>query len=82
MDYFKLWLEDRQCILATMIRNLAADLAAGYDYFGRSAVSQREEIEAYKRNTDVKLDDFVNMTDTQVNRWCRFDLIKRGVIEP
>ena len=82
MDFFKLWLEDRQCILATMIKNLAADLSAGYDYFGRSAVSQREEIEDYKRNTDNQLDAFVNMTDAQVNRWCRFDLIKRGVIEP
>ena len=79
--WFDMWQDDRECMLSTMIRNMAADLNAGYDYFGRCIVNQRKEIENYKKETELAFDNFKAMTETQVNRWCFYDLKKRGVIE-
>lgn len=81
IDWFELWQDDRECMLSTMIRNMAADLNAGYDYFGRCIINQREEIENYKKETESAFDLFKAMTEEQVNRWCFYDLKKRGVIE-
>ena len=81
IDWFELWQDDRECMLSTMIRNMAADLNAGYDYFGRCITNQREEIENYKKETESAFDLFKSMTEEQVNRWCFYDLKKRGVIE-
>lgn len=79
--WFDMWQDDRECMLSTMIRNMAADLNAGYDYFGRCITNQREEIENYKKETESAFDLFKSMTEEQVNRWCFYDLKKRGVIE-
>ena len=81
MDWFKLWYEDKQSILETMCHNLAADLAAGYNYFGNSAKKQRGEIDAYKYLFDAEMDMLKEMDEKKANRWCRIDLIKRGAIE-
>ena len=81
IDWFELWQDDRECMLSTMIRNMAADLNAGYDYFGRCITNQREEIENYKKETESAFDLFKSMTEEQVNRWCFYDMKKRGVIE-
>lgn len=79
-DWFPLWFEDKQSILDTMVRNLQADLNAGYDYFGNSAVSQRENIEAYKSQIDEELKVFRTMDENAVSRWCFYDMKQRGVI--
>ena len=81
IDWFELWQDDRECMLSTMIRNMAADLNTGYDYFGRCITNQREEIENYKKETESAFDLFKTMTEAQVSRWCFYDLKKRGVIE-
>ena len=81
MDYFKLWVEDKQSILETMIRNLAADLEAGYNYFGLSAKKQRAEIDAYKYQFDSEMEYLKTLDEKKANHWCRIDLIKRGAIE-
>lgn len=81
MDYFKLWVEDKQSILDTMIRNLASDLEAGYNYFGLSARKQRGEIDAYKYLFDSEMEYLKTLDEKKVNHWCRIDLIKRGAIE-
>lgn len=79
-DWFDLWYEDKQVMIATMTRNMAADLAAGYDYFGNSITGQRREIERYKAQFDAEIDAFKSMDETAVNRWCFYDLKKRGAI--
>lgn len=80
-DWFGIWLTDRQWILNCMVQNLADDLKAGFDYFGKSATRQREEIDAYEAQTNDQLDKFKEMDSAHVNRWCYYDLIKRGAIE-
>lgn len=79
-DWFDIWFADKQGVIDCMTRNMAADLEAGYDYFGNSIRSQREAIETYKAEFDRQVDEFKMMDEKQVNRWCFYDMKKRGVI--
>ncbi len=80
-DWFDLWFEDKQNMVDTMIKNMAADLVAGYDYFGACITNQRKMIDNYKAQFDAEMDSFKTMDEKQVNRWCYYDMKKRGVIE-
>lgn len=79
--WFKIWYDDKVSILETMIRNMTADLQCGYDYFGKSITTQRDAIEEYKAQFDDELMSFAEKTDEQRNRWCYYDMLRRGVIE-
>lgn len=78
--WFDIWYSDRQNMLDTMIRNMQSDLDCGYDYFGKSITSQRQMIDEYKNDFDKQMDKFKEMEDSVVNRWCYYDMKKRGVI--
>ena len=80
MEWFKLWYEDKQSILDTMVRNLTADLNAGYNWWGQSASRQRVEIDEYKARFDDEIEMLKLMDEKKAERWCRLDLIKRGAI--
>ena len=80
-EWFKIWYEDKVSILETMIRNMTADLECGYDYFGKSITEQREAIEVYKEKFDAEVMSFAEKTDEQRNKWCYYDMLRRGVIE-
>lgn len=80
-DWFEMWHLDKEVILNTMVRNMTADLECGYDYFGKSITEQREAIGAYKEKFDAELMSFAEKTDEQRNRWCYYDMLRRGVIE-
>lgn len=79
-DWFELWCEDRESMLTTMVRNMAADLDAGLSYFGNTVSRQRKMIEEYKAETDATFDMFKGMDEVSVNRWCFYELKKRGAI--
>lgn len=79
-DWFELWFADEQCIINTMINNITDDLKAGYNYFGDSIRSQVEQIETYKAKFDRQIDEFKLMDENSVNRWCYYDMKKRGAI--
>lgn len=80
-DWFELWFEDKQSMIDIMVSNMISDLANGYDYFGKSITEQRQMIDDYKKDFDATVEKFKTMTDTEVNRWCFYDLKKRGAIE-
>lgn len=80
-EWFSVWLDDKRSLLATMRRNLAADLEAGRDYFGESACRQRAEIDAYVAKFEAEMDGFDGMLPEQVNHWCFRDLKRRGAID-
>ena len=80
-DWFEMWHLDKEVILNTMVRNMTADLQCGYDYFGKSITAQREAIEAYKAKFDAEVMSFAEKTDEQRNKWCYYDMLRRGVIE-
>ena len=81
VDWFELWYADCKGMIHTMHRNMVADLDAGYDPMGRCIKEQRTMISVYCERLENSLEMFKAMTDEQVNRWCFYDLKKRGVID-
>ena len=79
-DWFEIWFADKQSVLETMVRNMAADLDAGYNYFGNCIRKQRSEIAEYKAQFDEECDKLKEMDEKKANRWCYIDLKKRGAI--
>lgn len=79
-DWFTVWEQDKNAILATMQENMASDLAAGYNPRGLAITQQRETIAQYMREIADCYDLFKTMEDAAVNRWCFYDLKKRGAI--
>ena len=59
-DWFDLWFEDKQAMMGTMMRNMAADLAAGYNYLvqalpnsaARSSGTRRSLMKRWKRSRE------------------------------
>ena len=82
IDFQQMWIDDKYCIIDTMYNNILADLDAGYDPKGKSITDQKNAVDEYIRKFNSQLDKFVTMTDTEVNRWCYYDLLKRGAIIP
>ena len=79
-NWFEIWFQDKNSMLDTMLSNMISDLNNGYDWFGKSITDQRNTIENYKKKFDEQMDKFKEMEDKAVNRWCYYDLKKRGVI--
>lgn len=79
-DWFILWEEDKNAMLETMQANLASDLAAGYNPYGLAIMNQRNDIAVYMRGIADAYDMFKTMDETSINRWCFYDLKKRGAI--
>lgn len=80
MDWFQIWMDDKESIISTMVKNMSADLNAGYNYFGECIKRQRREIEKYKADFDRQIMSFADMDDGKRNRWCYYDLLRRGAI--
>lgn len=81
IDWFEMWAADKEAMINTMIRNMTADLDAGYNYFGECIKRQRREIEEYRDQFEREMDAFKEMDEKKVQRWCYYDMRKRGVIE-
>ena len=79
-DWFKMWVEDKECIMATMARNMASDLENGYNYWGKSIQNQIAEMNAYKAKYDAELDKIAEMDENKVQHWCYIQLLKSGAI--
>ena len=82
IDYFKLWFEDKRSILETMNRNMYADIEVGYNPNGENIRGQLKAIDNYSIDINRHLTQFQSMTDKEVQKWCKYDLIRRGSIEP
>lgn len=81
-NYITMWIEDKKSILETMIRNMNADLAAGYDPNGKSITEQQTTIRRYEFDMNEQINAFANMDEVKANRWCYYDLVNRGAITP
>jgi len=79
-NWFEIWFQDKESMLETMVRNMTADLDAGYNYFGNCIKQQRKTIDEYRNQFNRQMDEFKLMDDAKVNRWCYYDMKKRGVI--
>ena len=80
-DYwFKMWYEDKISMIATMNKNMVSDLEHGYDPNGKCIRGQLDNIYTYQTAFYNQLDTFINWSDYKIERWCYYDLLKRGVI--
>lgn len=79
-DWFAMWFEDKQSMLATMIRNMVSDIEAGYDPCGACIKRQREEIQQYSDLMDRQMLALHAMEEFRANKWCYYDMVKRGAI--
>lgn len=79
-DWFEIWCEDKQNIMNTMARNMAADLEAGYDFFGNSIQRQIKDMEAYRDAFNAEMDKIAEMEPSRVNHYCYVKLKKSGAI--
>lgn len=81
MKWFEMWMADKTCMVETMMRNMAADLEAGYNPMGACIRGQQEDIRKYQEQFDKEIDHLKEMTDEKhIERWCYLDLRKRGAI--
>lgn len=80
LDYFIMWCEDKQSIMETMARNMAADLDAGYKFFGDSIQRQIRELNAYRDAYNAELDKIAELDPSRVNHYCYVKLVKAGAI--
>lgn len=81
IDYMQIWLNDYRSMLATMANNLASDLSAGYDFFGRSIQHQLHAMQAYAYEMDAYKAKLESMDATTQQKAAKAHLKKRGVIE-
>lgn len=79
-EWFEIWTGDKESMIDCMIKNMTSDLNAGYDYFGKSIREQQKMIADYKAGYERQMNEFYRMTAEQVDRWCFYDLKKRGAI--
>lgn len=79
-NWFDMWLQDRRSMANTMRRNMQADIEAGYDPNGHCIRKQLVAVEDYEMQTDLQIDRFKHMDNTAVQRWCYYDMKKRGAI--
>lgn len=80
MKWFEIWFDDAISVIDTMHRNMIADIEAGYDPQGHCIRKQIVEIEEKQAQFSRQMDMFKCMEDSKVNRWCYYDLKKRGAI--
>lgn len=81
IDYVEMWHDDKNCVIKTMVRNMNADMQAGYNWLGKSIQQQLNDITAYSVNYEREVAILATMTPEAQQRWCKRDLIKRGAIE-
>lgn len=81
IDYAQIWHDDKKSIIKTMVKNVNADIQAGYNWLGKSIQQQLNDITAYTANYEREVAILTTMTFEAQQRWCKRDLIKRGAIE-
>lgn len=78
--WYEIWYEDKRCMIGTMLRNMVADIEAGYNPVGDNIKSQRRAIDMYEQEFDFQMERLAEKDEKQAERWCYMDLKRRGVI--
>lgn len=79
-NWLEIWFEDRESMLETMRRNLAADIEAGYDVNGHLVRKQIVDIEEYEARFNTDAHRVREMEPAKAKHWCYVDLRRRGAI--
>ena len=79
--WFEFWYSDKKAIITCMFHNMQSDIDAGYNPMGDCIKRQLSDISNYEYSINEQLDKFVSMDEKQIEKYCYFDLLKRGVID-
>ena len=79
-NWFNIWYDDKQSMLSTMMRNMNADIEAGYNPMGNSIRRQLAQIRQYAEQFDLEMQEFRTMDEAKIQHWCYYDLKRRGAI--
>lgn len=81
-DWKDIWEEDRISMIKTMRRNLASDIVDGdFDLLSLLIQKQIVQIKEYENNFTFAKIMLNKMDEYSQNKWCYYDLKKRGVID-
>jgi hypothetical protein len=80
-NWTDLWFDHQRAVLATMHRNLADDLEAGYHPESNTIREQRRDIQEREEQFEMEADRLRDMSEGAAKHWCYIDLKKNGVIE-
>lgn len=79
-SWFDCWYSDKKDMLNIMYYNMTADLDAGYNPLGDCIKRQKQMIAEYEQSINDALMSFVDMDDKKRDRWCFYDMLRRGAI--
>lgn len=80
-DWYNLWMEDKISMIQTMRNNLASDIKNDYNLLSMTIQKQIIDIVNYEREYERQFEKFSLMSDKEINKWCYYDLKKRGAID-
>lgn len=81
IDYVEMWHDDKNCVIKTMVRNMNADMQAGYDWLSMAIQEQLATITTYTVEYKKQSRALEFMTNNDAQKWCKRDLIRSGTIE-
>lgn len=79
-DWYNLWTEDKISMIQTMRNNLASDIKNDYNLLSMTIQKQIIDIVNYEKEYEKQFEKFSLMSDEEVNKWCYYNLKKRGAI--
>ena len=79
-DWKKMWKEDVNSMLATMLENMACDSRYGYDMRGKALQEYHRQITRYMYWIQDCLNAMDKMDEDKAQKWAYADLKKRGAI--
>lgn len=80
-EWIAIWNDDKRSVVATMYRNLTADIEAGYDFFGHSVYQEHAAITEYAAKWERQITELAHLDTDAKGRKCFAWLKESGAIE-
>ena len=80
-EWIEMWNDDKRSVVATMYRNLTADIEAGYDFFGHSVYQEHAAITEYAAKWERQIAELARLDTDAKGRRCFEWLRDCGAIE-
>ena len=79
-DWLEVWIDDWESLIETQNRNIQSELQAGFKWTGQHVQHEVKILKEFDSKYRDGLEKFKYMDEREVQRWCYFDLLKRGAI--
>lgn len=79
-DWFDVWCADWEGLIETQARNVQSEIDAGWKYKSDRVQNELRILNKFNGEYRRQLGRFASMEDKEVNRFCYYDLLRRGAI--